>query len=89
MCDLNMMLDNPEKVSLEQFSHFSIEVQMQGIEKMYDNEGYISDMFQPWAWKYFKGLKYGDVSSVLSLEDEFDLSIMEMYHDHKAMVQNR
>ncbi len=89
MCDLNLMLDQPHKVTLEQFLHFSIEVQMQGIEQMFENEGYISEMFQPWAWRYFKGLKYNDISSIMALEDEFDLSIMDMYYDHKALIDNK
>ena len=83
------MLDQPHKVTLEQFSHFSIEVQMQGIEQMFENEGYISEMSQPWAWRYFKGLKYNDISSIMALEDEFDLSIMDMYYDHKALIDNK
>lgn len=89
MCDLNTMLDKSQKVTLEQFSHFSIEVQMQGIEKMYENEEYIEEEFQPWAWRYLKGLKYNDISSIMALEDEFDLSIMDMYYDHKALIENR
>jgi hypothetical protein len=88
MSDLNKMLDKSNKVSLDEFASFSMDVQMRGIEKMFENEGYINEEFQPWAWEYFKGLKYGDVGSIMALADNYDINIMDMYYDHKKMIDN-
>ena len=85
MCDLNKMLDRSRSVSIDDFLSYSMDVQIQGIELMFDKEDCLDDFFQPWAYLYLKGVKYNDLGSIMALEDEFDVSL-EIFQDHRSIV---